>query len=440
MFALISNLSFSHPAAETTDRLDDPDRGFYYIHRFRVADSADMTSAVADDYIWDAETSLSLVEIDLVEYRRGQISESGLSKVRELFDALRNVGKRYIIRFAYDFEGAGIYNEPAERSVIETHMRQLGGIVSSNSDIIFTLQGLFTGSWGEMNGTRYGSDSDLVSLFDTLIESVGDNVFLSVRKPSQLRIITGKSRHGAECEKRLGLFNDGISGSDSDLGTYGITGRTEQGEQGFYESWVKSDEVDFVNDLCRKVPYGGEAIIDNKLNDFENAVEYLSKLHVSYLNLGYDREVLEKWEKHTVKDSGIWNGIDGLSYIERHLGYRFAAENIKISHSIIKDKVNYSVYIKNVGFAPVYGGLSIEITLSDHEMTVLERTVFDHPDCDICNGEKIRIKGAFSLTHDERKNFILCIRATGIRTGRALKFANFEKSDDNGYIMGKIKK
>ena len=81
------------------------------------------------------------------------------------------------------------------------------------------------------------------------------------------------------------------------------------------------------NLLCRYVPNGGAVIINNPLNDFENAVATLKKMHVSYLNYDYDQEVLDKWSS-VIVGKGVYQGMDGLTYIERHLGYRILINDV----------------------------------------------------------------------------------------------------------------
>lgn len=48
------------------------------------------------------------------------------------------------------------------------HMEQLSYILREYSEKIFSLQGLFIGNWGEMNGTRYSTDEDLQKLAKSL--------------------------------------------------------------------------------------------------------------------------------------------------------------------------------------------------------------------------------------------------------------------------------
>ena len=77
-------------------------------------------------------------------------------------------------------------------------------------------------------------------------------------------------------------------------------------------------------------------------------------MHVTYLNQDYDKAVLDKWEAQTVTTGDCFDGMDGLSYISRHLGYRLVLTETGFSHDFWQDRVTLQVCLKNVGFAPIY--------------------------------------------------------------------------------------
>ena len=102
------------------------------------------------------------------------------------------------------------------------------------------------------------------------------------------------------------------------------------------------------------MPNGGEVIIENPLNDCENAVDSLATMHVTYLNRMYDQNVLNKWAESVVTKKGSFYGMDGLSYIEQHLGYRLLINNTLLDYDFLLDKLSVAVNLQNVGFAPLY--------------------------------------------------------------------------------------
>ena len=52
-------------------------------------------------------------------------------------------------------------------------------------------EGLFIGNWGEMNGTKYENDEDLVRLTKQLYSVTDSSTYLAVRTPDQWRRIMG---------------------------------------------------------------------------------------------------------------------------------------------------------------------------------------------------------------------------------------------------------
>lgn len=75
--------------AESSRRLSNPDRGFYYIYGYRITDEpVDYATDLRDRTREDDATRLGMMQINLREYRTGAISEEGLSNVRQLFAAM----------------------------------------------------------------------------------------------------------------------------------------------------------------------------------------------------------------------------------------------------------------------------------------------------------------------------------------------------------------
>lgn len=324
---------------ESAEALDNPGRGFYIIDAFYVQDDAVPKLDAMDD-------GLVLVEINLAEYREGPISRKGLDAIDNYLSLFRD-GRRLMVRFLYDWDGEGPASEPESLDIILNHMKQVGPIIKDHAGSIFTLQGLFTGSWAEMHSTAFGSDEDVRTLARTLFEATEGAVYMAVRTPVQWRAATGNGID-VELAAKLGLYNDGMFGSDTDFGTY---------------SNGREFELSFQNILCRSVPNGGEAVGRDTLSDFENAVSELSKARVSYLNGQYDPETLAKWKSVTVSDGSVFDGLDGLSYIERRLGYRLWISDVDVSADFLRGRLKMSVDIRNSGFAPPYFPMEVIFTV-----------------------------------------------------------------------------
>ncbi len=342
---------------ESAEELNNPNRGFYYIYGFWISDESKENYAelVSMKMGRSQEHSLAMVQINLQEYAQGDISQKGLEDIKTIFHALEAEGMHYLIRFLYDWNGDNLAMEPQEVSIILKHMRQLQPVFQEYQDIIFVHQGLFIGNWGEMNGTKHLEH--MRELAETLKEALADGTFLAVRMPAQWRKITGtatpvRAEWSAQCiAHSLGLYNDGMMGNYGDYGTYGVKSREEVGD---FTHWNREEELAFQEELCRYVPNGGEVIVDNEFNDFENALTNLKTMHITYLNRDYDKEVLHKWSQTNVTEDSVFNGMDGLTYVDRHLGYRILIKEAEMNYSETQDLLSVKISLQNVGFAPIY--------------------------------------------------------------------------------------
>lgn len=422
--------------AEINDELDTPDRGFYYIHGFVISDDMDCDELVEKSFSSYNSTELTLLEINLRNYSDGEISESGLRNLQTLFDCLRARDKRLIVRFLYDWQGKAQETEPEDIAIILRHMEQIGPIVRRNRDIIFTLQGTFTGDVGEMHHTKH---DDWKTLIETLAAAVGEDVYLAVRTPKQWRSIISEDAAESALAAQLGLFNDGMMGSGSDLGTYGDAARADAN---YSAAWRREDELKFQDELCRRVPNGGEVVYDTPYNDFANAVENMRTMHISYLNRDYDARALNKWADYRVTEQGVWNGMDGLTYIERHLGYRFVLRGGEITYLQRENRLYIKEKVANVGFAPAYRDVRAELVFVNNESGVCSVFPMSGNLRSLSGGlesdETLTLRAGVPVDELTYGDCTVCVRLYSEDWGQEIPLANAEQYGTNGYIIGTI--
>lgn len=428
---------------ESAKELRNPDRGFYAIYGFRIKEEpVDYAAELAERMKEDTATTLAMLQINLQEYRSGALSSAALENVENLLQAISGTDKRWIVRFLYDWYGENEQYEPQDIGIITGHMEQLGDILKTYKDCIFTLQGLFIGNWGEMNGTRYADQESMRRLTAQLLKSTDETTFLAVRTPAQWRKITGTAdivTTDSEVTRRLGLFNDGMLGSESDYGTYGGQTRTEAGETA---AWTRAEELAFQEELCGKVPNGGEVIVDNAFNDLEAAIADLRIMHVTYLNENYDRKVLEKWAAGTMHTGDCFDGMDGLSYIERHLGYRLLISGAELSQEPGQETAELAVSIRNIGFAPLYRTCDMRIVLcAENGESVFERE-FPADLSGLTGGNRTEREAVFTVRlpvpEVEDGSFTVWLQMSDPVTGKQIVFANEQTNEENGYQLGKF--
>lgn len=435
----MENVSFQESARE----LHNPGRGFYNLYRFMITDEKENYWQIVQElYREDVDTSLSLVEINLQKYRDGQVSEAGIANITSLFQALGDLDKQLIVRFLYDWDGESEKYEPETVDIILTHMEQMKEVLQESGGQIFIVQGLFTGNWGEMNGTKYFAEEDMAVLTEMMSHVTAGDMYLAVRTPEQWRRITGLEEVTEEILKadplvgRISLYNDGMLGSESDYGTYRVY------EVNGKKISEREEELAFQEALCSWVPNGGEVINDNVYNDLDRAVKDLATMHVTYLNAGHDPAVLEKWKETEITEKGCYKGMDGYTYIERHLGYRLLIEKSDIHYNSFWDHVEISVILKNVGFAPMYGESETELILYDKETEACLSFGMDGNLRSLAGGNESErtLKLKVQIPTDE----LLCgkyevyFSVKDVKTGQRILFANEQDAEEYGYRLGAV--
>lgn len=364
---------------ESTRALKNPGCGWYHIYTFDLSKENFL-------YIDCEEEELVLLLIDIHAFRGcEQIPKEALEYFSSILTFFEQHDKGIILRIVYDTKGRGMENEPSSIKIVKSHMKQLGSIIcehmgekKSLPGKILVHQGLFVGSWGEMHGSKFLTEARMKELSDTFLEATKGSCPIAVRKPVQLRILSCKKTSQYASNTNFALFNDAIFGSETDLGTYGTIRKSALPENSEREKtpWAREDELSWQQSFMQQSFCGGEVLggmntvsesfgntdHPQRTLDWKQVVEDIAKMHVSYLNSIYSKEVLDDWKTQRI----MWNGeeISKYDYIGRHMGYRFTVTQVKISR-VSKEKkkqtqsdtqspISKSVItltIKNTGFA-----------------------------------------------------------------------------------------
>ncbi len=86
----------------------------------------------------------------------------------------------------------------------------------------------------------------MTELVQTLYEAIGGICPIAVRKPEQLRSIVEQLELEKKTAVSLTLFNDGIFGSETDLGTYGTEPRIDNSSNN--RAWGTSRRIRLARD------------------------------------------------------------------------------------------------------------------------------------------------------------------------------------------------
>lgn len=333
---------------ESTDYDGNPSKGWYGLYPFVISEEPDF-----DNLVWSLADGdvIALVRIDIGRRQPGvgtgsPFTDAELDRADRILTWFEKHSREVILRITYDTEGKGMEHEPSLIKNVAGHMRQLGSVIAAHADNIIVHQGIFVGSWGEMHDSKFLSENAVCELYETLVSACGNKVRIAVRTPMQHRFImkyltrymgTGNADTDTDIT-RPALYNDAILSSEDDMCTYA----------GGRAAWA-----DYQDEVCAYAVCGGEAIHDNPLNDYDNAVKELANMHVTYLNRQYDMAVLDKWRSN--------NGYD---YIGTHLGYRFVVTDTAAGRDAEEEtgsktqtgggSIYINVRIANRGFACVY--------------------------------------------------------------------------------------
>lgn len=433
--------------SESHKTFQNPYCGFYHIIGYTLSDEY----TPSDNYAYEINSyteSLALLEINLKNYRTTEISEKGLTQLDDILKAWTKApgGTRLILRFLYDWDGLALATEPDSLQLILKHMEQVSQSVNRYHNTVYIMQGVFIGSWGEMHHSEFSDLKHIKTLIHRLNELIDPSIYLSVRTPSLWRAVNGLYNppekplpFGTEnsLANRLGLFNDGILGSDSDLGTYGSTLRKDAAFPGY--QGTRKEELEFQNKLCRYVPNGGEVVYNNNLSGLETAVSALKEMHISYLNADYDSRILEKWKNSVWTGSDVFNGCDGYSYIKAHLGYRYIIDSCEIKKSgLIKPDYALNLTVKNTGFSSTLIPFETSLTLINEKTGEHIAVPFDADLRSLGSGNKKTFTAKLPVKELNRGYYLLYFSVKDKVSGQTVFLGNENEVTKNGYLLGAV--
>ncbi|MBQ7955985.1 MAG: DUF4832 domain-containing protein [Lachnospiraceae bacterium] len=441
---------------ESGEYLDNPYQGFYRLYGYTLQNLdehalekqiTDIRQAAAKD-----THNLVLIEINLKNYSNRSISSAALEQLDEILSVWSSCEHQILLRFLYDWDGKATKTEPQNIDTVYEHIDQLAPTVNRYADSIYIMQGIFLGNHAEMHGSRFSIEENMIPLFEHLAQATDSSIYLSTRTPAQWRMIANTIAPLSENEaysgsmlSRLGLYNDGMLGSENDLGTYGTDNLSGDN---LSLKGTREEELAFQNELCRYVPNGGEVVINNTYNDFESAVASLSQMHVSYLSSIHDDAVLNKW-KSTYYYDDVFGDITGYDYIERHLGYRYVLRCGALSpQGLLNRDATFEITVENVGFSNSYVSFPISLHIRNEESNVLYSYTPDTGVSDkSCNdtrfwnsGETATLSFPIPISTLGTGHYSVYLEIIDPISNKPIKFANVQEEtiSDGYYFLGEF--
>ena len=198
---------------ETTEELNNPARGWYSIFPFFVEEEPDF-----DKISWcaDSTDTLALVIINIGAYRERLLDIQAMKNIRSILSYFKRYSYDIILRIAYDHEGKAVEREPFFFKQVVEHMEQLTPVIKEFSDVVFVVQGMLFGNWGEMHTSRFVAPDKMKFLWGMMQTEFQGRPYLAVRRPNMWRMLHPESNGRIELtHDTTGLFDDAIFGSDT---------------------------------------------------------------------------------------------------------------------------------------------------------------------------------------------------------------------------------
>lgn len=425
-----TNIGFqAEELEESTSELSNPARGWYQIHTFLAEQEPDFEELRWCLYPKD---TLAFLLIDIGHFWDRDLEQEVLDRICRIFSFFSERSYDCIVRVVYDHEGKASLREPSLFSQVESHLEQIGKLVKQFTDTIYVFQGMLVGNWGEMHSSRFLSEARLRQMAEILRRSRGEETYLAVRRPVYWRMLhEEQKRKGAAASDDMGIFDDGILGSESHLGTFGTEGRKDAA---WNEPWKRDDELSFETEIGMTAPNGGEAVYGGSyLQELtpEMVLDTLCQMQITYLNRAHDTRILKVWKEWKYPGTGVWEEKSFYDYVSAHLGYRFLVRKAYIVPKRKHHIYHVEVEVENTGFAGYYQEAEI----------CLEYT--DSSGADSSEVLETRMKGWKSQEHRtlactiEAGNVRLYVMARRKKDGAIIRFGNV--SDEQGRVfLGEI--
>ena len=334
--------------SESLEEIENPGRGFYEPVCIHYREGGNEKSTFAP--------RLLHMRLDLSEFSKAynktadkELSQDMLKAFDDSLAYLESRQSSVILRFSYDPWFSGEKSCEPDMEMILKHIRQLGERISRHAEAVTVVECGMFGLWGEMHGSALCTQENFNRVIDCWLEVLPETVTVSLRTPAQYcgwagikpeKIAEDRTQPGQR-GYRIGIYDDGYLGSDSDLGTY----------------LNRERELEWLRQQTGHALFGGEIVESFQDGKVRNTAAYMAveafATHTSYLNLEWNEEVLEamKRERYTGADER-YAGQSGFTYIRNHLGYRFVVREVRMPlHMTARQNLGIEVKIENVGFA-----------------------------------------------------------------------------------------
>ena len=334
---------------ESIEEISNPDQGFYRPVYVKINENG----AMYNKDVINSQTQLYHLRCDISAFSEAvnkaadkPVTDEALKGLDALLFCLKENDKNAIVRFAYDPGYSGSADKEPALDVMLGHVESVCSVLNRYVNTVTAIETGLIGPWGEMHTSAAANPAHITPLINAFLTAASEIPVL-VRTPEMIYNYINVSEDKVEeisispDEKayRLGLYNDGYLGSESDLGTYSNRER----------------DINFLSVQNAHLPFGGEVTVpDSPLHNIEACLPEMNKIHLSYLNTEWDNRVIEKWKKTFYTEAcGLekqYYNKTAFTYIQNRMGYRFVLKNSVFTYSATSEKLNVRLKLQNLGF------------------------------------------------------------------------------------------
>jgi len=349
--------------ADNSSIFPNPERG-YYLELDHVVTASDPycvkndTAYIRSKYVTPDRLSVILVLYYLDNYKNEDVlPEAVLRGFDEDMQALRQMGLKCILRFAYTADDTGEIGYDAPLSRVEKHIAQYKSHWEANADVIFCFQAGFVGAWGEWYYTsNFGNKQSTMNesrraLVDTLLKAVPADRYIQLRTPlfktgyiGDTQALTKEEAYSGTPRARLGHHNDAFLYGPNNMGTYNDT----------------ATQKPYVAQEALYVPLGGETDITEKDKaeewaTYDKTIAEMSRMHWTFIQGYYAQTTTDMWRNNGTFDE-----------LNRRMGYRYQLVTGTYGSEVKQGgKLSVNIQIRNAGFAPLYNERHAYIVLKN---------------------------------------------------------------------------
>lgn len=411
---------------ESLETFNNPERGFYKTLGYTFKPTGNKAPSA-----YSLGGNLIHLRLNLGQFSKAvnndkdlELTDDMLKTFDTMLKTIKSNGGTAIVRFAYD-NFNGVKNLEPSLDMLLHHIEQLSPVFYENKDVISYIELGFFGPWGEMHSSSICNYDNVNLAIDKMLKSAPKEITIGVRHPNyyakwkgidRATLNTDITKKGTN-DYRIGIFNDGYLGSESDLGTFAN----------------REVETAWLFNQARHTFYGGEVVKSFGKKDF-NTTDYISKegfiTHTTYLNSEWNQEVINNWKNEIYNGSDtLYKGESGYNYINNHLGYRFVVRKSSIKDTPKNKDLEINLKIENVGFANLINQKTSSILLENEDYIYEIKTNIDATtwNSEETTNLKLKIKLPDDISLGEYKVYFRLSKYGDLTTDnnyQAIRFAN----------------